>query len=361
MDAVYHKEYHVRDLSTKSVILFPSRAQIVRELKNIALNPGTNEVTIIGLTPTVDESTIKVDGTGSAVITDIAVELLPNRDIFEDIYPDSEDDIPDAESELEESADDPQESCELREIRSRLRELRDEERCAMEIVESAASRLKILDTYGKSLDRKKNINIAESIETYRAERDKIFHDHAAGLTRTQETKKLLSALLKEENCLVKQQKKEVAEAAREREKVRKEKAKEKQKDAKRREERERERQRIRKEREGFWPKLCYSVRITLEGAALTPMSSRRTSVSSDTAQAFTSTPGKTIEGLGFMCDLSLSYVTSSASWAPSYDLQLFTTNNTGMLCYDARITNETSETWSNCKPYFLDLRTAFQL
>ncbi|KAK2037150.1 hypothetical protein LZ31DRAFT_589090 [Colletotrichum somersetense] len=349
MDVIHHKEYHVRDLSTKSVTLFPSRAQVVREVKHLPLKPGTNVVTIVGLTPTVDESTIKVDGTGTAVITDIAVELLPNRDIFEDIYPDSDDDMPDAESEAEESVDDMSESPELRSLRSRIRELRDEERSAKEIVDSAASRLKILDAYGKSLDRKKSIGIAESIETYRAERERIFGDHTAGLARGQANTRLLSASLKEESRLVKQQKKEAAEAAKGREKARKEKARRKHKNAKRREEREREQQRIRKERESFWPKLCYSVRVSLEAAVLTPVSSRRTSISSDTVPTSITTTSKATEVGDLTCDLTVSYVTSSASWTPSYDLQLFTTNNTGTLCYDARITNETSETWSNCK------------
>lgn len=49
------------------------------------------------------------------------------------------------------------------------------------------------------------------------------------------------------------------------------------------------------------------------------------------------------------CDLVLSYVTNSAGWAPSYDLQLSTTKATASLCFDAQLTNTTSETWSNCK------------
>ncbi|KAK1590309.1 uncharacterized protein LY79DRAFT_580027 [Colletotrichum navitas] len=349
MDVIHHREYHVRDLPTRSVTLFPTRAQVVREVKNLPLKPGTNEITIIGLTPTVDESTIKVDGTGSAVITDIAVDLLPNRDIFEDIYPDSDDDVPDPESEDEESADGMSESPELGSLRSRIRQLRSEERSAKEAVDSAASRLKILDAHGNSLDRKESIDIAESIETYRAERERIFGDHMAGVARGRANTERLSASLKEESRLVKQQKKEAAEAAKGRGKARKDKARRKYKDAKRREERQRERQRVRKERESFWPKLCYSVRVTLEAAVLTPASSRRTSISSDTVQASAATSGKATEVGDLKCDLTLSYVTSSASWTPSYDLQLFTTNNTGTLCYDARITNETSETWSNCK------------
>ncbi|KZL63799.1 mucoidy inhibitor-like protein [Colletotrichum incanum] len=80
-----------------------------------------------------------------------------------------------------------------------------------ENVESAASRLEILGTYGKFLDRKKSINNAESIKTYRAERERLFHDDAAGLARIQENKRLLSALLKKESRLVKQRKKDAAD------------------------------------------------------------------------------------------------------------------------------------------------------
>jgi hypothetical protein len=49
------------------------------------------------------------------------------------------------------------------------------------------------------------------------------------------------------------------------------------------------------------------------------------------------------------CDISISYVTSSAFWSPSYDLQLNTTANTGMLFFDAQLTNNTSEAWKDCK------------
>ncbi|GKT58355.1 mucoidy inhibitor-like protein [Colletotrichum tofieldiae] len=349
MDVVNHKEYHVRDLTTVSVTLFPAKAQVVRDLKNLPLNSGTNEITIFGLTPTVDESTIKVEGTGSAVITDIAVELLPNRDMFQDIYPESDDDddVPDTDSDHGDDEGGPVDSPALTTLRSQLRHLRDEERCAKEAVESAASRLTILDAYGKSLDRKKGIDIAESIETYRAERERIFQDHTTGIIRGRDNAKLLSAALAEESRIIKQQEKEAAEAARKKAKGRKDKEKEKQKEARLREERRKEKDRVRKERELFWPRLCYSVRVTLETANFTPISSRRGSLSSDTAQAFTPTLEKADGDL--TCNLSLSYVTSSAFWAPSYDLQLLTTNNSGTLCYDAQITNKTSETWSNCK------------
>ncbi|KAK1479661.1 hypothetical protein CTAM01_14654 [Colletotrichum tamarilloi] len=353
-DITHNKEYHVRDLATRSVTLYPSSAQVVRDLRNLQLKPGANEITIFGLTPTIDESTIKVDGAGSAIITDIAIELIPNRESFQDVYPDSDDEMSDADVPHEEDGEDEEESEEkepspLDKVRARIRQLRDEERSAKEVVESAANRLKILDAHGASLESKEGVNIADSIETYRAERERIFQDHVAGVTRGQDNMKRLSIALKQETRLVKREKREAADATRAMKKARKERDRQAQKDARERAKLKKEKARIRAERERFWPKLCYSVRVSLEVMAFTPSSSRRTSVSSETAQAWTPASEKTDEGRDIKCDLSLSYVTSSAFWAPSYDLQLFTTNNTGTLCYDARITNKTSETWSNCK------------
>ncbi|KAK1531857.1 hypothetical protein CPAR01_11506 [Colletotrichum paranaense] len=353
-DITHNKEYHVRDLAARSVTLYPSSAQVVRDLRNLQLKPGANEITIFGLTPTIDESTIKVDGAGSAIITDIAIELIPNRESFQDVYPDSDDEMSDADVPHEEDGEDEEESEEtepspLDKVRARIRQLRDEERSAKEVVESAANRLKILDAHGASLESKEGVNIADSIETYRAERERIFQDHVAGVTRGQDNMKRLSIALKQETRLVKREKREAADATRAMKKARKERDRQAQKDARERTKLKKEKARIRAERERFWPKLCYSVRVSLEVMAFTPSSSRRTSVSSETAQAWTPAPEKTDEGRDIKCDLSLSYVTSSAFWAPSYDLQLFTTNNTGTLCYDARITNKTSETWSNCK------------
>jgi hypothetical protein len=45
MDAVTKKEFNIRDLGTKSVTLFPTRAQIVREIKDLQLavcSPSTS-------------------------------------------------------------------------------------------------------------------------------------------------------------------------------------------------------------------------------------------------------------------------------------------------------------------------------
>ncbi|KAK4112636.1 hypothetical protein N656DRAFT_789322 [Canariomyces notabilis] len=351
MDGPQKQEFHVRDLPTRSVTLFPTRAQIVREIKDIALKPGANEITVIGVTPTADEHSIKVEGTGSAIITDITVELLPNRDIFEEIYPDSDSDSDKDESEEDDDDEDRVNSA-LEDVRDKLVALTDEQKKAKEVIASAETRLKLLDAYGKSLDKKRGVDIEGCLEIYRTEREKVFLDHMHGTARDRELAKEISKLQREERRLEKLEAKEEEKAAKAKAKVQRAKSKLKEKQRRREEERRKEKTRIRREREQFWPRCCYSVRITLDATNFTPGSSRRSSIASLAdvkmiSEKDCSSPAD--DGATLTCDLSLSYVTSSAFWSPSYDLALSTTTNTATLCFDAQLTNMTSETWSNSK------------
>ncbi|KAI1332415.1 hypothetical protein F5Y16DRAFT_177472 [Xylariaceae sp. FL0255] len=332
-------EYRVRDLSTRSVTLFPSRAQIVRDIKNIPLKNGTNQIAIIGLTPTLDEHSVKVEGTGSAVITDLTVELVPNREIFDEIYPDDSDD--DKSDDLASDYDDDEEDPELKAVKDDIRQLTIEQEIAHEKRHSAESRLQILDAFGVSMatDREVDIDISVGIEAYRSEREKTFRDHLEGRSQEQEIATKLISLVKKQSRLKKQLAKASAKALA---------AKTKEKDKQRRKalEQKKEARRLRKERESFWPKKVYIVKVTLEVNNFTPSTSRRSSIVSEISK-----PTVEKEGQGTInaCDLSLSYVTTYAFWSPAYDLALSTTNSSGVLCFDARLTNQTSETWDNCK------------
>lgn len=310
------------------------------------------------MTPTTDEHSIKVEGTGSAIITDITVELLPNRDIFEDIYPDS-----DSEKEDSDQDDDDAEekaNTALDEVKDKIQELRDDQARAEEGVASAASRLKFLDAYGKSLDKKRGVDIEVSVETYRKEREKVFGDHMTGSVRVRELAKKILDLGKEQERLEKLAYKERVKAARAKARVERAKAKLREKESRREMERLNEKNRIRKERENFWPRCCYTVRITLEGANFTPSSSRRSSIASiSDVKVMTEKDTAHDDGSAYTCDLSLSYVTSAAFWSPSYDLALSTTASTAMLCFDAQLTNMTSETWSNSKVTLSTSQTTF--
>ncbi len=310
----------------------------------------------MGVTPTADEHTIKVEGTGSAIITDITVELLPNRDIFEEIYPES-----DSESDKDKSDDDDDDdedddnkvTADLKEVRAQMVTLGDEQKRAKETVASAESRLKILDAFGNALDRKRGVNIEANLETYRTEREKVFRDHMDGLARDRALTDDIAKLRREEFRLRKLQLKEEQRVAKEKAKVKRVKEKLREKQRRRDDERDKEKARIHKEREHFWPRSCYTVRISLDAAAVfTPASSRRSSVASAADVHLVTekaTPKDDEAPASTTCDLTLSYVTSSAFWSPSYDLALSSTTNTATLCFDARLTNMTSETWANSK------------
>ncbi|EAQ88343.1 hypothetical protein CHGG_04962 [Chaetomium globosum CBS 148.51] len=348
MDGPYKQDFHVRNLPTRSVTLFPTRAQIVREIKQVSLKPGSNEITVVGVTPTADEHSIKVEGTGSATITDISVELLPNRDIFQEIYPDSDSEQDEDESE-EDDDDQEKANVAIEEVREKLAALKDEQKAAKEIIASAESRLKIIDSYSNSLHPRDGVDIEASVETYRKEREKVFRDHVDGTARERAVAKEIATLQREATRLDKLQAKEKKKAAKEKAKIWKAKEKLREKQRRRDDEQKKEKLRIRKEREQFWPRSCYSVRITLDaGANFTPGSSRRSSIASAADVQVASKYPKDDEA-SMICDLTISYVTSSAFWAPSYDLSLSSTTNTATLSFDARLTNMTSETWANSK------------
>lgn len=290
-----------------------------------------------------------MEGTGAATITDIEVEQLPNRDLYEDIYPDSDLDRSDDEEMESDQESETEEKPELAAIKQKLVELKDNLKRAKEVVANADNRLKILDAYGKALDSKEKIDIVDSLGVYKQERAKAFEDHMEGLAEERSINYSISQANKEQSRLLKLEKKYKAKATKEKARIQKTKAKEQLKRMRREEERIKEKARILKERQSFWPKYCYCVRIQLDVNVFTPASSRRASFSSDIEMVHRA-PSKTMDlEESPVCDLVLTYITTSAFWSPSYDLQLSTTHNTGSLCFDARLNNATSETWENCK------------
>ncbi|KAJ2996207.1 hypothetical protein NUW58_g1050 [Xylaria curta] len=93
-----------------------------------------------------------------------------------------------------------------------------------------------------------------------------------------------------------------------------------------------ERVRVRRERELCWPKNAYVVTVSIKASTTSVNDEGRSKNDIDTK----------------ICDLTLSYVTSKAVWAPIYDLTLSTTTESGALSFDARVTSQISETWDNC-------------
>lgn len=365
METTHIQEYRIRDLPTRSITLFPTRAQVVRDIKDVVLKPGVNQISVIGLTPTVDEHSIKVEGTGSAVITDISVELLDNSDIFQEIYPDSdsddnEDAAADEGSDHAQAKDFDKEAYNraktgLEEVKAKIVALLDDVKRADEVVSSAEKRLNMLDEYGKKFEPKSGADVGEIVDIYTDQRGKTFEDHIKGIIRQRELNEELGRLREVQRKNDAEMRKEDNKRIKASQKQQESKRKKEQLAAARRQKKAAEKLRIRNEKQKFWPRSCYTVRITLDATHYTPIPSRRSSVSSVTdlvkpvLESPTDPTSSSPEGPPTGCDISISYVTCAAFWSPSYDLQLNTTNNTGTLFFDAQLTNNTSEAWKDCK------------
>ncbi|KAG5800133.1 hypothetical protein H9Q69_000851 [Fusarium xylarioides] len=351
---VGHKvEYKIRDLGTRSVTLFPTQAQVKREIKDVPLKPGVNEISIVGLSPTIDKNSVTVEGSGAATITGISVEFLPNRELFDEVYPNSDDDDDDAsDSDDEEEGETPEvpHYRQLLEAKAKLIELKDEQQRAREIIGNADERIKVLDIYSKSLDKREGVNISEMLDTYKQEHQKAFEERLVGVQRERELAEAISKVTKEQMRLNKLGNKFQKKEAKNKARIQKAIQKKQEQRQKRQEEKRKEKERIRNERSRCWPLFCYTVHIQLEvSSSYTPASSRRESVSSE-VELVQRPRSKTadVEETS-SCNLVLSYVTNSAFWTPSYDIQLSTVESTGTLCFDAGLHNTTSETWENCK------------
>ncbi|RDL39903.1 Uncharacterized protein BP5553_04243 [Venustampulla echinocandica] len=352
-DSIHRQEFRIRDLATRSVLLFPTRAQIIRDIKEITLQPGLNQIVIDGLGPTVDEHSIKVEGTGSATITDVSVDFLPNRELYEDVYPSDDDD--EYENDDEDESEPEQEA--MTAIAKKIKQLNVSLLKEQEIINSAATRLSICDNFGKSFskDTPPPSELEKMLVAYNDERAKIYEDHEAATEASGKVRKQIEKAEKDRKRLAKAMVKA-------NEKMEKQKAKAKMKEFRKKAEIAKEKWRIKVERESFWPKKVYRVTINLEPSCFTPGSSRRTSLDGDTivnlaTSTFHEQPATPLKSDEI--NISLSYITYSASWSPRYDLSLNTVNCSGLLEYGAELKNSTSETWKDAKVVLSTSQTNF--
>ncbi|KAK7421889.1 hypothetical protein QQZ08_009767 [Neonectria magnoliae] len=362
MDVTHRVEYKIRDLTTRAVTLFPNQAQIQRDIKDVPLRPGVNEIVVVGLSPTVNKDSIKVEGSGSATIVGITVESLPNRELYDDVYPDSDSDSSD-EDDNDDDVEEGPEQPGLKEVTLKLVELCDNLTRAQDFIANADERIRVLNAYCGSLDKREGVDIQNILATYKQEREKAHADRMAGCVEERDLNVAINKASQEHARLLKKDQKLKTKASKAQAKIQKIKNKKHQQRMMRQQERLQEKVRIRAERERVWAKTCWTVNIQLEvNSSFTPMSSRRGSVSSDVdvAREMKRSPSRTMDlDEPMSCDLVLSYVTSSAYWTPSYDLQLSTPTSTGSLCFDACLSNTTSETWENCKITLSTSQAAF--
>ncbi|KAF2426251.1 hypothetical protein EJ08DRAFT_663289 [Tothia fuscella] len=358
-DDIPRQTFQVKDLPTKTVTLYPSRAHIVREIREVTLKPGQNEIEIFGLGSDVDESSVQIDGQGGASITDLTLELTPNTQIYSDIYP-SESELSDSDSDEYEDSDDEDQSTRLlsKTIQTLDRQINE----AHDAQLSAERRLKVLDQHANSISAKTMPadKLATALQVYQDERSVLFRANADAISQLANFRKTKARTLAK-------RKKAGREVEKEKEKLRKDKQRAVEKRMRQRQERAKQAQRVKHERMKFWPHQVYRVTLRLESSIDTPGSSRRNSMDTITVASAgkatldsgekseidsTTSPSRTIS-------LSMSYVTSGAFWSPRYDLTISSLNKTAAIIYRAEFSNGTSETWRDAKVILSTSQTSY--
>jgi hypothetical protein len=136
-------------------------------------------------------------------------------------------------------------------VREKLTALRDDRESVIESISSAASRLKMIDTFANTLDCKRGINIEAGVETYRKEREKAFKDHKKGTICERNIAKEIAEVCKEEGRLARLHAAKQAKLNAAKAKANKAKYKQTEVEIRRRADKEKEKTRIRREGEQF--------------------------------------------------------------------------------------------------------------
>lgn len=301
-----------------------------------------------------------MEGKGSATITDMTVDLIFNKEKYDDVYPKDEE----VSDDEDEEADSEPENEVIRRYKEESEKLDNLVKEASDEQLSANSRLNILEQYGTTVAKSSQEGLSKGIEQYKVERRKIFEDHTASVAKLKE--------LQNERALLDKETRKARDAAR-KEKAKAEKSKSKKVAEKllALQEKRQEIQRLKDERVAFWPKKVFRVVLSLEtNADFTPGSSRRGSVSSlvkpiqppPSPEAKTRSDRNEPSSDGGACQigLAISYITYSASWSPRYDLNLATPTRSATITYRAEFLNKTSEHWRDAKIILSTSQTASQ-
>ena len=303
-----------------------------------------------------------MDGNGSATITDLTVELVANRERYEEIYPSESDSSEtdedhaglDAKSEHARNFTE-----ELQRIRGLINDVREDR-------DSAQRCLGMLANYGDSIASSITSaakDIHESMEAYRRARKDAFEIKTANERKLESLEDDLAKFLQDNRKIAK-------DVERQHKAVEKAKHNRSMKKRLANEARVRAKNQLREERSQFWPRKVYQVVLTLDtNLELSRRSSRRASIGSlvksavqsgSPASPTTTTPGSPLLQHNGQISLSLSYSTHAASWSPRYDLSLSTPGRSGTITYRAEFSNQTSESWRDTKVILSTSQTTFQ-
>ncbi|KAL4959531.1 uncharacterized protein BDV14DRAFT_184530 [Aspergillus stella-maris] len=327
-------EILLSDLPTKSVTLAPGQATIVWEI-HTSIQPGQTDIAILGLDPHVNRDSIRVEGSGDATITDIQSSIVPNRASFEDVFPsesesDSEDEA--LSDEDEEGLQDPI----LQDLQIEIEAVNEKLSKSKSEINSSLAILDILNTYGRGLssDETKDVQkLQQFLAVYTARREKEGERHRVA-------ERDVAAKEKELALLKKKFEKRKARYDKERRKASKDIRVQKEKRSRARDVKRKERMQKRFEQRHFWPASVGMVIVSLDTQArsteLTPLSSRRSSITDKPAEE----QAKPIE-----ITLLLSYIVPGPSWTPRYDLAINSVSSSAQLTYRAEFKNASTEIW----------------
>ncbi|KAL4803083.1 hypothetical protein BDV18DRAFT_163608 [Aspergillus unguis] len=337
MTEITSSEILISNLPTKEVTLAPKQVTVVREI-HATIQPGQNEITIIGLDPRVNRDSIRIEGSGPATITDIQTSSVPQREDFDEIYPDSEDSVSeeeDAEEEIsedEEGSNDP----ELQALQKEIEQVQERVALARSDVKASVAVVQILDDYAKGLqtDQTKDVKkFEEFLNIYKDKRDaEAVRNHRANAVVNDSERELAK--------LQKQFEKRKSKYIQEQRKASKAIRLSNEKKLRAREQKKKQRERKRSEQQHFWSPNVAQVVVSLDGlTALTPGSSRRSSIV------------EKVEDIKEAVDvvLLLSYIVPGGSWASRYELQINSPSSSARLTYRAEFRNSSTETWRDSK------------
>ncbi|KAJ0421229.1 hypothetical protein BJY00DRAFT_282400 [Aspergillus carlsbadensis] len=347
MSEITASEILISDLPTKQVTLAPLQVTIVREIPT-TIQPGQNEITLLGLDPRVNAHSIRIEGSGAATITDIQTSTVARDEDFSDVYPpddsdsdsDSDSDGNTEEEEEEDMSEDEDglNDRELQEIRREMASIEAKIGTARSEINSALSMLGIMDQYGKGFSTEKNRDVkkfGEFLELYAGRRDEEAGRHQRAIAeiavRERELAKLQRRFQRRKVRYAKERR-EASKALRLR-KEKRDRALARKKAL---------RSQKRNELRAFWTSTVGKVVVSLDSQslAITPGSSRRSSIVGR---------DETQKQDPIDVTLRLSYIVPGPSWFPRYELRINSPSSSARLTYRAEFNNLTAETWRDTR------------
>ncbi|KAL5050845.1 hypothetical protein BDW71DRAFT_215953 [Aspergillus fruticulosus] len=324
MAEIATSEVLISELPAREVKLSPTQATVVREIQT-TVQPGQNQITILGLDARVNRDSIRIEGSG-ATITDIQTSIVVNPAGFYDSHA-SDSEFEELASEDEDVSEDEEslDDLELQTIRTEIEQVEEELALAQSRINSLLAVLNILDEYGKGLqkdDTKEVKKLEEFLDAYAKRRDVEAAKHHAVTAEVTVRRKDLARLQRKfdkHKTRYLQEQRAASGAIRQRNK----------KCAKEREQKKKQRERRLAEKRYFWAMNVGQVVVSLDTRG-------------DEKQL-----GSQPESASVM--LRLSYIIPGSGWFPRYDLSINSPSSTARMSYRAEFRHSSTEIWRDAK------------